>query len=140
MSAGPYDVFLSYRIREPDKTWTRKTLLPRLEAAGLRVCIDYRDFGLGAALLKEMERGVLESRFTVAVLSPEYATSGFTDLESVMADHLSTETKEIRFIALMREGAKPSLRMRARLILDMSDDSEFETNIARLTEALAKPA
>ena len=140
MSAGPYDVFLSYRHREPDKTWTRKTLLPRLEAAGLRVCIDFRDFGLGAALLKEMERAVTSSRYTVAVLSPAYAESGFTDLENVMADHLSTENKDVRLIVLMREGAKPSLRMRARLMLDMSDDSEFETNMVRLCDALAKPA
>ena len=140
MSAGPYDVFLSYRRREPDKTWTIKTLLPRLEAAGLRVCIDFRDFGLGAALVKEMERAVLDSRYTVAVLSPAYLESGFTDLENVMADHLAAENKDIRLIVLMRGDAKASLRMRARLMLDMSDDSEFETNIVRLTEALAKSA
>ena len=138
MSAGPYDVFLSYRQREPDRTWVRKTLLPRLEAAGLRVCIDYRDFRLGAPLITEMERGVVESRITLAVFTPAYLESGFVELENVMADYLSAEKRELRLIVLLRDQAKaPPLRFRARLMLDMSDDAEFDTAIARLAEALA---
>ena len=43
-----YDLFLSYNPAEPDKTWVRKTLLPRLKAEGLKVFIDYVDFRLGA--------------------------------------------------------------------------------------------
>jgi hypothetical protein len=31
-----YDVFLSYRQQDPDKTWVRKTLYPRLKAEGLK--------------------------------------------------------------------------------------------------------
>lgn len=139
MSAGPYDIFVSYRQRDPDKSWVRKTLLPRLESAGLRACLDYRDFNLGAAIVKEMERAVLESRFTVAVHSPAYAQSGFTDLENVMADYLGLENRELRLIVLLRDHAEAPLRMRARLMLDMSDDEDFEMNIARLVEAL-KPA
>ena len=137
MSSGPYDVFLSYRQREPDRTWTRKTLLPRLETAGLRVCIDFRDFNLGAAIVKEMERAVVESRYTVAVLSPAYAESGFTDLENVMADYLGLENRELRLIVLLRDHATAPLRLRARLMLDMSDESELDDQLARLTGALA---
>ena len=37
-----YDVFISYS--HADEAWIEKTLLPRLEGAGLKVCIDYRDF------------------------------------------------------------------------------------------------
>ena len=33
-----YDVFVSYS--HADETWVTGTLLPRLEAVGLRVCID----------------------------------------------------------------------------------------------------
>ena len=50
-----YDAFISYRHQEPDKTWVRKTLLPRLEAEGLAACIDYRDFRLGAVVRGERE-------------------------------------------------------------------------------------
>ena len=87
MSKGPYDAFLSYR--HADKDWVRKTLVPRLESAGLRLCVDYRDFKLGAALLDEMERAVLEYRFTIAVHTKAYSESGFTDLENILADHRS---------------------------------------------------
>jgi len=60
-----YDVFISYRQREPEKTWVRQTLQPRLEAAGARVCIDYRDFRLGAPLVLEMARVVEQSRCVI---------------------------------------------------------------------------
>ncbi|HSM72682.1 MAG TPA: toll/interleukin-1 receptor domain-containing protein [Anaerolineales bacterium] len=52
----PYDFFVSYRHREPDKSWVRKTLVPAIEQVGLQLFIDYRDFQLGASLVKEMAR------------------------------------------------------------------------------------
>lgn len=134
MSQGPYDVFISYR--HADKQWTRKTLLPRLEAAGLRACIDFRDFKLGGAVLDEMERAVVESRFTIAVMTRDYLDGGFTHLEEIMADHLGTTERNERLIVLLRDGTMPSLRLKARLMLDMSDDGEFETAATRLVEAL----
>src|SRR5262249_37177886 len=44
----------SYRHHEPDKTWVRKTLFPRLRDEGLRVCIDFRNFRLGTPVVTEM--------------------------------------------------------------------------------------
>ncbi|GHO90789.1 hypothetical protein KSF_008370 [Reticulibacter mediterranei] len=131
-----YDIFISYRQREPDKTWVRKTLLPALEARGLHVCIDYRDFRLGAPLIKEMEQAIEHSRYTLAVLSPAYLKSNFTDLENVLAEHLGLEQSQRRLLAVMREACRPRLGMRARLWLDMTDDEEFEMNIDRLAYEL----
>ena len=37
-----YDVFISYS--HADQAWVCGELLPRLEEAGLKVCIDQRDF------------------------------------------------------------------------------------------------
>ena len=54
-----YDVFISYRSN--DKKWVRGELLPRLEACGLKVCIDYRDFEVGVPAVENMERAVLTS-------------------------------------------------------------------------------
>ena len=137
--AFAYDVFLSYRQQEPDKTWVRKTLLPRLEEAGLSVCIDYRDFRLGAPLVLEMARAVEESRYTLAVLSPAYLQSNFTELESVLAEHLGLEMTQRRLLAVMREECRPRLSLRTRLRLDMIDDDKFEANIARLVYELRQP-
>jgi hypothetical protein len=134
-----YDVFISYRQQEPDKSWVRKTLRPRLETEGLRVCIDHRDFRLGAPVVLEMARAVEESRYTLAVMSPAYLTSNFTELENVLAEHLGLEKSQRRLLAIMRQDCEPRLGMRARLWLDMTDDDEFETNLARLVYELRQP-
>src|SRR5690606_11438695 len=74
-----YDVFISYRHLEPDRSWVRRELVPRLDEAGLRVCIDVRSFRLGHPIVTEMGRAIEESRYTVAVLTPAFTQSGFTE-------------------------------------------------------------
>lgn len=134
-----YDVFLSYRQREPEKSWVRKVLVPGLEAEGIKVCIDYRDFRLGAPLIAEMQRAVEQSHYSLAVLTPAYLQSNFTEFENTLAQHLGLEKGQRRLLAIMREECKPELRMRAQLWLDMSDDDEFEMNIQRLVYELRQP-
>src|SRR4051794_33245835 len=102
--AVPYDAFVSYRQQEPDRSWVRQTLVPRLEGAGLCLCVDYRCFRLGAPFVTEMERAVEQSRYTVAVLTPAYFTSAFTEFENVLADHLGLEGQERRLL-MIRRGA-----------------------------------
>lgn len=131
-----YDAFISYRHQDPDKTWTRRTLLPRLQGSGIRVCIDYREFRPGALLLLEMERAIEQSRYTLAVLSPSYLKSNFVELENVMAQHLGLELSQRRLISIMREFSKPRLGMRAHMWLDFTDEDELDINIARLVYEL----
>jgi TIR domain len=133
-----YDAFLSYRHQEPVKTWVREVLERRLVDEGLRVCIDYRTFPLGSPLVLEMARAVEESRYTVAVLSPAYLDSNFTELESVLAEHLGLEQTQRRLLALMREPCKPRLGMRARLWLDAADNSKVDEQLARLVDELRR--
>src|SRR3954447_17370022 len=44
-SSFQYDVFISYS--HADEDWVEHTLLKTLEDAGLRACIDFRDFAVG---------------------------------------------------------------------------------------------
>jgi hypothetical protein len=134
-----YDVFVSYRQQEPDKSWVRRTLVPRLKDAGIRVFIDYLDFRLGAPIIREMERAVEESRYTVAVLSPAYLRSNFTELEGLLAQQLGLERSQRRFIGLLRESCTPRLGIRALYYLDMTDDAELDVGIARLIAQLGRP-
>ena len=129
-----YDVFVSYRHK--DKIWVRKILVPALEKIGIKVFIDYRDFRLGAALVTEMARAVECSRYTLAVLTPGYLQSNFTELESILAEHVSLERSERRLLAVMREDCIPRLGIRARPWLDMTDDEEFQDNVVRLAHEL----
>jgi hypothetical protein len=135
-----YDAFVSYRHQEPDKTWVRQSFVPALEAAGLRVCVDHRDFQLGAPLVTEMARAVEESRTTVAVLTPAYLQGRFTELENVLAEHVGLEQRAVRLIYVVREPCEPPLRMRARLRLDLTTDEEIADGLPQLVAALREPA
>ncbi len=101
--AFAYDAFVSYRHQEPDKTWVHRTFVPALEVAGLRVCVDHRDFRLGAPLVTEMARAVEQSRTTVAVLTPAYLEGRFAELENVLAEHLGLEEQSLRLRYVVRE-------------------------------------
>jgi len=97
-----YDAFISYRHQEPDKTFARD-MLARLEAAGLKVAIDERDFAPNEQFLPEMERCVKESRFTLAVISPRYLGSGNCLEEAVICKVLDMGERKRRLVPLIIE-------------------------------------
>ena len=136
----PYDVFISYRQREPEKSWVRQTLLPRLTEAGLRVMIDFKHFRLGAPLITEMERAVKQSRYTLIVATPAYFESSFTEFENLLSQHLGLEKAQHQLLLIMRETTDLTLRLSYKLWLAMTTDEEVEENLPRLIEALKEPA
>ena len=87
-----YDVFISYS--HADSEWVTQTLLPRLEAAGLKACVDARDFRPGAPSVKEMARAVQNSRKTVLVLTPAYLASAWAEFERLMLQTLDPAARE----------------------------------------------
>src|SRR5262249_46825626 len=131
-----YDVFLSYRDQEPDRTWTRKTLLPRLEAHGVRACIDFRDFRLGRPRLEQTDKAVQASRYTLSVLTNAYLASQLAELGGILARFLGADTNQSRWLGVLRELCRPGLDMRSRMLLDMTDDAELDANVARLAYEL----
>jgi hypothetical protein len=138
-----YDAFVSYHDAEPDRAWVRTILLPRLTEAGLRVC-DHRDFRLGWPRVTEIARSVELSRYTLAVLTPRYPESSFTELADILAEHLGLETAAQRLITINRrqsvsEYIEPRLGLRARVALDMTDDNEFDDHLERLIAGLRQP-
>jgi hypothetical protein len=134
-----YDVFISYRQCEPDKTWVRKILYPQLSNAGLKVFIDFKNFRLAAPLVTEMERGVEESCYTLAVVTPLYFESTFTEFENLLSQHLSLEKSEHRLIILVRESCDLRLRLRYKLWVEMKNEGEVADNMQRLIQALKQP-
>lgn len=134
-----YDVFVSYRQQNSDMNWVHQTLVPYLEKAKLRVFIDYKSFRLGASLIKEMERAVEQSAYTLAVLTPAYLESNFTELENLLSQHLGLEQSQRRLLMIMREPCKPRLSMSANIWLDMTTEEAFQNNIDRLISALSQP-
>jgi len=139
MTVFSFDAFISYRHKEPDLSWARDVLVPGLEKNNVKVIIDYRDFHLGAHLISEMNRAVEKSRYTIAVLTPAYLDSNFTDLENIMAEQLGLEKGQRRLIVVLREKCSSRLSLRSKLWLDMTDDSVFNQNIVKLVDSLRQP-
>ena len=134
MAEFDYDVFISYSSK--DKAWVRGELLPRLEASGLRVCIDYRDFQPGAPSVTEMERAVLTSRKTVLVLTPDYVASAWTEFETLMLQTLDPAARQRRIVPLLKLRVELPLRIGYLSYVDFSDPQDEALAWTRLLNAL----
>ncbi|HEY0602351.1 MAG TPA: toll/interleukin-1 receptor domain-containing protein, partial [Herpetosiphonaceae bacterium] len=136
-----YDVYLSYS--DADQRWVHDTLLPRLEAEGVRVCLGERDFRLGVPRIAEQERAVLTSRKTLVILSPSFLASAWTAFDRLLQQTLDAESREYRLIPLRKEPCElpPSLRyLTAANFIDPSNPaSEWTRLIATLRTALPVP-
>lgn len=132
-----YDVFISYSSR--DKTWVRGELLKRIEDAGLRAFIDYRDFTRGAPSIKECERGVKECRKTLLILTPNYIASGWGEIENIMVQTLDPANRELRLIPLLKTACEKPLRIGALTHIDFTDGADIDLAWRQLLTALGKP-
>ena len=128
--ANGYDAFISYSHR--DKEWVRGWLLLRLEQAGLRVCIDFRDFEPGVPIVKEVERAVLRSRKMLLVLTPSYLDSEWAELESILSATLDPAAQRRRVIPLLLKPCEIPLRIRTLIYLDFTQPSEAEFQLCRM--------
>jgi len=134
-----YDVFLSYRHDPADRDWVRGVLVPALDTAGVRVCVDDRDFQLGASVVLEMERAVAQSRYTLAILSPAYLTSTFTEIENALALHVGLERREPRLLLVLRQPVQLPPRLSMLVSLDATDPARWEAVVARICTELQRP-
>jgi len=132
-----YDVFISYSSH--DQGWVRGELLKRIEEAGLRVFIDFRDFKRGAPSIKEMERGVTACRKTLIILTPAYATSEWCEIENIMLQTLSPANQDLRLIPLLKVPCSKPLRIAALTHIDFTDPANLDLAWSQLLDTL-KPS
>ncbi|MBI5304790.1 MAG: CHAT domain-containing protein, partial [Chloroflexi bacterium] len=133
-----YDVFISYSSK--DAEWVRGDLLKWLEAHGLRVCIDFRDFRVGAVGVTEMERAVRTSRKTVLVLTPNYLASDWTAFENLMLQTLDPINRELRLIPLLKENCKLPPRIGMLTYVGFVAPHDWNFAWQRLLDAIKSPA
>lgn len=132
-----YDVFLSYS--QADARWVRGELLKRLERAGLKVCIDYRDFVAGAPKLTEPERAIINSRKTVLVLTPAYLADGWDEFETLLLQTLDPASRQRRLIPLRKEPCDLPLRLAMITPVDFADPDSAPFVWKQLLTALGAP-
>ena len=129
-----YDVFISYSHQ--DKEWVKGTLLPRLEEAGLRVHIDYRDFELGVPSLVNMENGVERSRKTLLVLTPNWVASEWGEFEALLIQTKDPAGRGRRILPLMVQPCELPARLQVFTYLDLTNPVEFDFQIQRLVTTI----
>jgi hypothetical protein len=135
-----YDAFVSYCDDDADdREWVTTVVVPYLEDLGLRLCLEHRDFRLGAERIEEIENAVVHSRYTVAILTPAYLASAFDEYELLLAKYLATESRLPRLIPLVRKRCQLKLHTLMTEALDVSQDAEVPAALQRLAVALRQP-
>ncbi len=117
-----YDVFISYS--HANSEWVLRTLLPRLEDAGLKVCVDTRDFRPGAARLNEVARAVTASRKTLMILTPPYLADEWAESGNLMVQSLDPASRDLRMVPLLKERCEPPLRIRHLTCINFADPDD----------------
>lgn len=125
-----YDVFISYSHLDSD--WVNGELLRRLEDAGLKVCIDHRDFEIGTASLVNMERAVDSSRHTLLVLSPHFVNSEWTDFEALLVGTKDPAGRRRKVFPLLLEPCNVPPRIAMLTHADFVNPAERDGTFLRL--------
>lgn len=136
-----YDVFISYSHK--DEAWADKVLRQRLDDAGLKVCIDYRDFEAGKMALLNMQDAAMQSRHIVLVLTRNWLNSEWSFFEALMGGTQDPAGLQKKLIPLLIEDGiqkdiNPFIAMRTWVDFTRKDREEIAWK--QLSDAIGKPA
>ncbi len=133
-----YDVFISYSHADYDWVW--KELLPQLEGAGLRVCIDERDFEVGLPILVNIERAIENSRHTLTILTPGWLDREWANFEGLLVETADPAARRRRLLPLMLIPCEPPARMRMLTVADFTRATSRAEQFDRLMRQLRATA
>lgn len=129
-----YDVFVSYSSQ--DKFWVREELLPRLEAAGLKVCIDFRDFKIGVPNVAEIERVIMSSRQVLLIITRNYLNDIWTEIENLLYQTVDSKNQQRQVVPLRKENCELPITVRHLTCVDFMEPSEHNWAWQRLLVGL----
>jgi hypothetical protein len=123
-------VFISYSHK--DGRWVRDWLLPRLERAGVRVLIDFRDFEIGQPSVINMEKAIEECKRTFLVITPHWIQSQWAKFEALILQTDDPTNEKKRLIPLLLEPCQLPKRLAMFTHADFTDRNNWETQLGRL--------
>lgn len=129
-----YDVFIAHA--DADKKWAKAELLPRLEGAGLTVCVFPRDLEVAVPKIDNQERAVTTSRHTLLVLTPAFLANEWTEFSGSLAQTLDVAARKRRVIPLLKEPCDLPARLSYLTPADFTDPDEVDTAWRGLIRAL----
>lgn len=130
MSNFTFDVFISYSHCDLD--WVRTWLLPRLESAGLRVCIDFRDFKMGIPIFDNMSDAATQSRKTLFVMTPNWTTSEFGRFEALVTQTIDPIGRKGRLLPLMLKDCDLPASLQILTCADFKDPDNWDNELSRV--------
>ncbi len=135
-----YDVFISYSHK--DEKWADKVLRQRLDDAGLKVCIDYRDFEVGKMAILNMQDAAKESKHVVLVITRNWLNSEWSLFEALMGGMQDPAGLQKKLIPLLCEDGiqkdiNPFISMRTWVDFTRKDREEIAWK--QLFDTLGKP-
>lgn len=133
-----YDGFMSYRHVEPDRT-IAFDLVETLEARGLRLAIDARDFSPNEHFLAEMERCIKESRFVLCVITAQYVLSDHTSEEAIISKTLDLAERRKRLVPLIYERVELPVWLHGLVGIDFTPGASVDP-LERLAQLLTQPS
>jgi len=137
-----YDAYISYVDRNPDAAWVWEMLVPKLKAANLRLAISGDIEELGVARVVNIERGLLQSKRTIVVLSPHYISDNLAHFEHTLALSMGIEEGQYRLLPIKISDIANSMlppRLTMLNILDLTNPQRVDRAFERLIAALQGP-
>jgi len=123
-------IFISYSSK--DKEWVSNWLLPRLENAGVEVCIDFKDFKIGRAKIINMEEAVKTCDNILLILTPDWVKSKWANFESLIAQDDDPMGLNSRLLPLLLKQCEIPKRLDILTNSDFTDPNNRETELNRL--------
>jgi hypothetical protein len=137
MSDFSHDVFISYSHK--DQAWVSSVLVKALRDNGLRVLVDESEFEPGKAAIENMTDAILQSRRTVAVLTPNWVGSEWTRFEGLVTAQEDPTGARGRLLPILRQKCDPPKWLAIRSWLDFADDTTVSHQLTRLIRVLGRP-
>ena len=133
--AERFDVFISYAHRDRPE-WV-ETLAGNLHRSGFEVFLDAWEIGAGDVLVHELDRGILESRHGVLVLTRSYFERPFVRAEYAAIMQRTIQGDQ-RVIPVLVDDVEIPPLLAARVWIDFrgADGPKYEQRLAELTRAL----
>jgi len=135
-----YDVFISYSHK--DEKWADKVLRQRLDDAGLKVCIDYRDFEAGKMALLNMQDAAKQSKHVVLILTRNWLNSEWSLFEALVGGTKDPAGFQKKLIPLLCEaGIEKDINefISMRTWVDFTRKDREEVAWKQLFDTLGKP-
>ncbi len=131
---GIFDVFISYSSK--DRPWVTEWLIARLTAEGIRVCWDRGTFKIGSSIIGAIENGINRSRKVLFVLSKNWSSSEWTELEMQLTKGQDLAGKRRRALPLILDDHPMPDSLRVLVTADFRDEKDWESEFDRLLAAI----